>query len=262
MQIGARIKALRKEKKVTQEELAAYLRISPQAVSKWETGASSPEIDLLPKLAVYFGTSPDRLLGFDQGQVDAAVTALAAEYGRQSRGDPKHAEAFIRKALERYPNSDLLLTCLLENLQMQNADNNRRDEIIGICERVLTCTENDEMRIDVLRILAEIYHGMGDQAAAESYLAQIPAFNFLYCELAASIRTGRARRVSIELTERLCIEKLVHMLALRAADEPSPEKHAAFDRQAHSLFHFLRDYPMYRETAKDMERLWDGGTIL
>ena len=40
MNIGAKIKFLRKEKKVTQEELADYLHISSQAISKWETGDS------------------------------------------------------------------------------------------------------------------------------------------------------------------------------------------------------------------------------
>ena len=40
MNIGAKIKSLRREKKVTQEELAEYLHISSQAVSKWETGDS------------------------------------------------------------------------------------------------------------------------------------------------------------------------------------------------------------------------------
>ena len=42
MKIGTKIRELRKEKKMTQEELAEYLHVSSQAVSKWETGASSP----------------------------------------------------------------------------------------------------------------------------------------------------------------------------------------------------------------------------
>ena len=83
MNIGAKIRLLRKEKQVTQEELADYLHISSQAVSKWETGASCPDIDMLPKLAIYFGTSLDHLLDFDQSQVDAAVQALIAESGFQ-----------------------------------------------------------------------------------------------------------------------------------------------------------------------------------
>ena len=40
MNIGTKIKQLRKEKKVTQEQLAEYLHISSQAISKWETGDS------------------------------------------------------------------------------------------------------------------------------------------------------------------------------------------------------------------------------
>ena len=59
--IGKQIKFYRQEKQVKQEELAEYLGVSYQAVSKWETGASVPDIALLPKLAVYFGVSIDEL---------------------------------------------------------------------------------------------------------------------------------------------------------------------------------------------------------
>ena len=82
MNIGAKIRLLRKEKRVTQEELAEYLHISSQAISKWETGASSPDIDLLPKLAIFFGTSLDNLLDYDQSRVGAAIEALIRESGR------------------------------------------------------------------------------------------------------------------------------------------------------------------------------------
>ena len=262
MQLGANIRSLRKEKKATQEDLAGYLHVSAQAVSKWETGASVPELELLPRLAIFFGVSLDRLLDFDQSQIDAEVTSLAVEYGKLSRPDPKNAESFIRKALERYPNSDLLLTCLLENLQMQNADGSRSAEILTIGERVLTCTQNDEMRIDVLRILAETYRSTGDQEAAEACLHRIPALNFLYYEICASVQTGRARRVSIELTERLCIEKLFRMLALRKEDAIEPHVRSAIDRQAHELFAFLKIYPTYREAARIMERHWDNGKFM
>ena len=82
MNIGAKIRLLRKEKKLTQEALAEYLHISSQAVSKWETGASSPDIDMLPKLAIFFGTSLDNLLDFDQSALDAAIEAILVEAGR------------------------------------------------------------------------------------------------------------------------------------------------------------------------------------
>lgn len=61
MNIGNQIKSLRLEKKVRQEEVAEYLGVSTQAVSKWETGASTPDIALLPGIATYFGVSIDEL---------------------------------------------------------------------------------------------------------------------------------------------------------------------------------------------------------
>ncbi|MDF2543378.1 MAG: hypothetical protein K0S47_3096 [Herbinix sp.] len=61
MEIGLKIKALRIEKGKRQEELADYLGVSFQAVSKWETLSSTPDISLLPKLAVYFGITIDEL---------------------------------------------------------------------------------------------------------------------------------------------------------------------------------------------------------
>ncbi len=56
------LQALRKKKGVTQEQLATYLGVSPQAVSKWENG-SYPEGDLLPKISEYFEVSISYLYG-------------------------------------------------------------------------------------------------------------------------------------------------------------------------------------------------------
>ena len=262
MPIGATIRILRKEKKVTQEDLAEYLHISSQAVSKWETGASSPDIAFLPKLAIFFDTTLDRLLDFDRNRVDASVNALIADCDKQSRNDPKKAESLLRKALERYPNSDVLLTRLLDALQSQNADGSRSAEIIEIGERVLTWTKDDEVKIDVLRILAETCRSMGEQAMAEYYLEKIPALNFFYYEIAAAVKHGKARLEQVALAESLCIDKLACMLAKRKQEEIDLAKRIAIDRQAHELFAFLKNYPSYREAARIMEWHWDNGNIM
>ena len=60
--IGNRIQKFRKEKGLTQEELAAKLGLSSQAVSKWENDASCPDISLLPKLCELLGVTSDELL--------------------------------------------------------------------------------------------------------------------------------------------------------------------------------------------------------
>lgn len=62
MTIGKRIALLRKEKGLTQEELAQHMGISPQAVSKWENDQTCPDISALPKLSRLLGVTVDELL--------------------------------------------------------------------------------------------------------------------------------------------------------------------------------------------------------
>ncbi len=62
--IGKNIKKLRTAKNITQEQLAASLHISNQAVSKWEKEQAFPDISLLPMIADYFGVTMDELFGY------------------------------------------------------------------------------------------------------------------------------------------------------------------------------------------------------
>ena len=62
MTIGKRIAALRKEKGLTQEELAQHMGVSGQAVSKWENDQTCPDISALPKLARLLGVTVHELL--------------------------------------------------------------------------------------------------------------------------------------------------------------------------------------------------------
>lgn len=67
--IGNRISKYRKEKGMTQEELAAKLGVSSQAVSKWENDASCPDISLLPQLCKLLKISTDELLTGNNNEV-------------------------------------------------------------------------------------------------------------------------------------------------------------------------------------------------
>jgi len=64
--IAENIKNLRNSKNVTQEELAAYLNISFQSVSKWERGENIPDIQTLAALSNYFDVTTDELLGMEK----------------------------------------------------------------------------------------------------------------------------------------------------------------------------------------------------
>ena len=87
MHLSETIKALRKLKNISQETLATFLGVSYQAVSKWETGNSYPDISLLPKIARFFGVTVDELLQADVIDEDALYQAYETKAETAFRGD-------------------------------------------------------------------------------------------------------------------------------------------------------------------------------
>lgn len=63
---GDIFKSLRKEKRLTQEQIAEILGVSPQAISRWENASTFPDVTLLPQIAGYFETTIDELLGITE----------------------------------------------------------------------------------------------------------------------------------------------------------------------------------------------------
>ena len=74
--IGKRIQALRKERGLTQKQLAETVGVTPQAVSKWETDESCPDITALPLLAEALGVSVDTLLGAETRTVKREIAPV------------------------------------------------------------------------------------------------------------------------------------------------------------------------------------------
>ena len=66
MELGEKLRQLRKEKGLTQEELASLLYVSRTAVSKWESDKGCPNIDSLKQLSKLYGISVDSLLSGDE----------------------------------------------------------------------------------------------------------------------------------------------------------------------------------------------------
>lgn len=64
IKLSEKLQLLRKEKGLTQEELANVFNVTNQSVSKWENGLACPDISLLPEIAEYFKVSIDELLGY------------------------------------------------------------------------------------------------------------------------------------------------------------------------------------------------------
>lgn len=105
MDFGTNLKQLRKDKNLTQEELAEYLGVSPQTVSKWENNLSMPDISALPVMADYFGISLDSLLLHNADQRDKEMKDFAkhihelADSGNMAEAYTTLKEAMVKWAL-------------------------------------------------------------------------------------------------------------------------------------------------------------------
>ncbi len=102
--IAENIKLFRKEKNFTQEQLAEAMGVSVVAVSKWERGASAPELSLIMELADFFETSVDSLLGYKVRNNSAAETAERLRIMR-SQKDYTNAFSEVEKAVQKFPNN-------------------------------------------------------------------------------------------------------------------------------------------------------------
>ncbi len=106
LNIGATILRLRKNKDLTQEQLASMIGISAGAVSKWETGSSSPDITLLAPLARALNTSLNELLSFHEGLSDTEINEIKQELTEIFLHEGFFvAEAKCKEYLNKYPNS-------------------------------------------------------------------------------------------------------------------------------------------------------------
>lgn len=83
MNLGNKILELRKQKHVTQEELAAELGVTAAAVSKWENGYTLPDVLMLCALADFFAVTTDELLGRAKEWKYAVIAAKTTELGEK-----------------------------------------------------------------------------------------------------------------------------------------------------------------------------------
>lgn len=102
--IGENIKFYRKEKNFTQEQLAEAMGVSVGAVSKWENGASAPELSLIMELADFFEISVDALLGYKLRDNSAEKVSERIKILRLQK-DYSNVFSEVEKAVQKFPNN-------------------------------------------------------------------------------------------------------------------------------------------------------------
>ena len=108
MRLAENIRAFRKERSLTQEQLSEALGVTAGAVYKWEAKLSIPELELIIQMADFFDTSVDVLLGYEVKDNGLEATVRRLQEYRRARDWEGLAEA--EKALKKYPHSFQIVT--------------------------------------------------------------------------------------------------------------------------------------------------------
>lgn len=181
--MGDVILALRKKRGLTQEQLATKVGVSAGAVSKWETGGSSPDIFLLGPLARSLDTTPDELLSFRKELPEEEILRIKEELTALYLFDEYGAgEARSLAYLREYPNSGRLklMTAGLAQMYLGVKEGITEEEVGAKLRKILALLLEaaeecqDEYRQEALYIAAGIHMRLGEPEAAETLLKELP----------------------------------------------------------------------------------------
>ena len=171
MFLSENLKRYRILKNLTQEDVAEYLRVTPQSVSKWERGESYPDITFLPALANIFETSIDTLIGMDIIRAEETrynIHKTANEFQRS--GDYEAAEKIYRDALLTYPNKPGMILGLAGVLALQG----NTEEAIELMERGLPLSINEKQKATIRATLCFLYLKCSSTKKANALVATLP----------------------------------------------------------------------------------------
>lgn len=165
------LKKYRILKDLTQEDVAEYLGITAQSVSKWERGESYPDITFLPALANIFETSVDLLIGMDTIRAEETRYNIHKKaVGYQRSGDYDMAEKTYRDALLIYPNKPGIILGLASTLALKG----NTDEAIELMERDLPLSINEKQKSTMRATLCFLYLKAGREDKANKLASELP----------------------------------------------------------------------------------------
>ena len=206
IKIGEKIRLLRKKNDVTQDKLAERLGVTPQAVSRWESGVCYPDMNYLPAIADYFSVSMDELLCYTGAGKAAKVAEYLEEVERLlDRDKVTDALELLRAAMAEIPSDYSLMleaagVLSLYAGMLAEAGSGERveaavsaalNEAVSLCRRILDDCTDDHLRDETKKTLCDIYaHQLDDLPRAEEIANQLHGMSVSREIIRATMLTG------------------------------------------------------------------------
>ena len=208
LEIGQKIRALRRRDGRTQEALAEAIGVTAQAVSRWEANGGYPDTEMIPSIANYFGVSIDELFGYEndrERKISAVIEKVDALDIRHDGDDGwvDEAVAILREGIAEFPGNERLLITLAETLWEAGwrrhgeyggygetggygedgfirycYDKARKNEYWSeaakICGQLIENSRDNAVYMRAVAVIVPLYRNYGDYERAISYANRMP----------------------------------------------------------------------------------------
>ena len=201
MNLGNKIKTLRKQHNLTQENLAEMLGVSYQAISRWENNITSPDINTLPILANIFNVTVDYLLDVNVIKNEDNINKIYDEYYNLSINNQiNECETLLEEGIKQYPFAFKLKNELLhiyyikllhseEKLHYQN-------KLIKLATNIIENCFIDEYRYSAMQSLILVYELMKEYEKGKTILNKLPTISFSKDLLKEHTLTGKDKLIA------------------------------------------------------------------
>jgi len=179
---GETVRRLRRERSLTQEQLAARLNVSFQTISKWERDESYPDITMLPVLAGFFGVRTDDLLGVNKAENEHRIKEIIDTYDNR-RSPTQDLLTQLKAAVGEFPLDYRLrvryMECLLSCTHRPEAGLEIEAEVRELYENIIANCTDDSIRLWTKRVFIMHLHSLAQsdtahQIECEQILTEMP----------------------------------------------------------------------------------------
>ncbi len=182
MIIGQKIKELRINNNLTQEQLAELLCISFQAVSKWETNVSTPDILMIAPLTKIFHVSADELLCLNDSPEDERYNELLAAYNQTYKTeDFAKRQEICETAVREYPGNMKFLSNLAWVVSNRSFEYENHDEYVAQQEKAIKLFDsvikncgNEILKSNAIEGITQLLGWRGRYDEAKKYAELLP----------------------------------------------------------------------------------------
>ena len=220
LELGKRIRELRRRDGRTQEDLAEAIGVTSQAVSRWEANGGYPDMEMIPTIAHYFGITIDELFGYEsdrERKIDAIIEH-SEELHQVDQGTDKGVDeciSYLRDALIEFPGNERIMLRLAIVLRdagfvrdgqhslwdkdgyfAQDVERHRKNkywlEAVKVLEK-LSAQTSGEMLFDVRCELVMFYDLLGEYDKASALAGTFPIIQISRQAMVKSASNGKKR---------------------------------------------------------------------